>query len=112
MPRAAWLWLLVPALGLAELGAMAEGVRMSAEEAVRSGMVNILFSHRPEEEAAAIDAYLKSLQPVPSPRLIDGRLSPAAERGRELFESDRVGCARYVGQSGYDRKRSPGLART
>jgi len=72
--------------------AMAEGVRMSAEEAVRSGLANILFADRPEEEAAAIDAYLESLRPVPSPHLVDGRLSPAAERGRELFQSERVGC--------------------
>ena len=41
-----------------------------------------------------MDAYLKSLRPVPSPRLVDGRLSPAAERGRELFHSERVGCSR------------------
>lgn len=74
--------------------AMAEGVRMSAEEAVRSGISHVLFSERPEEEAAAIDAYLKTLQPVPSPRLVDGRLSPSAERGRQLFFSDRTGCAR------------------
>lgn len=73
--------------------AMAEGVRMSAEEAVRSGLKHILFTSRPEEEAVAIDTYLKSLRPVPSPRLVDGRLSPAAERGRSLFESRRVGCA-------------------
>jgi cytochrome c peroxidase len=74
--------------------AMAEGVRMSAEEAVRSGIRHVLFSDRPEEEAAAIDAYLQSLRPVPSPHLVDGRLSPAAERGRKLFESRRVGCFR------------------
>jgi YVTN family beta-propeller protein len=74
--------------------AMAEGVRMSAEEAVRSGFRHVLFAERPEEESAAIDAYLKSLRPVPSPRLVDGRLSTAAERGRSLFESRRVGCSR------------------
>ncbi len=73
---------------------MAEGTRMSAEEAVRSGIKNILFASREEDEAAAIDAYLKSLSPVPSPRLIDGQLSPAAKRGQALFHSDRVGCHR------------------
>ncbi len=72
---------------------MAEGVRMSAEHAVRSGIAHILFATRPEEEAAAIDTYLKSLRPVPSPHLVDGRLSAAAQRGQKLFESDRVGCA-------------------
>jgi len=74
--------------------AMAEGVRAEAEQAVRAGLEHILFADRPEEEAAAIDAYLKSLGPVPSPHLIDGRLSPAAERGRVLFQSKRVGCHR------------------
>ena len=72
--------------------AMAEGVRASAELAVRAGLAHILFADRPEEEAAAIDAYLKSLRPVPSPYLIEGRLSLAAERGRELFQSERIAC--------------------
>jgi len=71
---------------------MAEGVRATAELAVRSGLSHILFADRPEVEAAAIDVYLKSLQPVPSPHLIDGRLSPAAQRGERLFQSRRVGC--------------------
>lgn len=74
--------------------AMAVGVRESAEYAVRSGIIHILFAQRPEEEAAAIDAYLKSLRPVPSPHLVDGKLSEAAERGKELFSSERVGCHR------------------
>jgi hypothetical protein len=72
--------------------AMAEGVRASAELAVRSGLAHILFADRPEEEAAAIDAYLQAIKPVPSPYLVDGRLSPAAERGRRVFQSERVGC--------------------
>ena len=73
---------------------MAEGVRDTAEMAVRSGIAHILFTNRPEEEAVAIDAYLKSLKAVPSPHLVDGRLSPAAARGRKLFTSDRVNCSR------------------
>ena len=73
---------------------MAEGVRPTGEAAVRAGLTHILFADRPEAEAAAIDEYLKSLRPVPSPRLVDGRLSPAAERGKKLFESKRVGCYR------------------
>ncbi|MCX7011043.1 MAG: cell surface protein [Candidatus Sumerlaeota bacterium] len=65
--------------------AMATGVRPDAETAVRLGMRLIQFSTRPETEAQALDAYLKSLKPVPSPRLVNGRLSPAAERGKALF---------------------------
>ncbi|MBN1441734.1 MAG: cell surface protein [Planctomycetes bacterium] len=71
---------------------MAEGVRATAEEAVRGGLENILFTIRPAEEMEAIHEYLRSLAPVPSPRLVEGRLTPAAERGKALFESDRVGC--------------------
>jgi len=72
--------------------AMATGVRPTAELAVRAGIEHILFADRPEEEAAAMDAYLKALQPVPSPHLVDGQLSEAARRGQEVFE--RVSCDR------------------
>ena len=73
---------------------MAEGVRATAQVAVRSGLEHILFAERPEDEATAIDAYLTSLRPVPSPYLNNGRLSPAAERGRQLFQSERIACHR------------------
>ncbi len=72
---------------------MASGVRPTAEAAVRSGLKHILMSERPEAEAAAIDAWLKSLAPLRSPALVGGQLSPAAERGRQLFESERLGCS-------------------
>ncbi len=72
--------------------AMALGVRTNAATAVRAGMHHILFADAPEEAAEAIDAYLKSLQPLPSPRLVDGRLSPAAERGKRIFASPATGC--------------------
>jgi len=85
---------------------MATGVRPTAEHAVRSGLVHILFVERPDEEAAAIDAYLKSLQPVVSPHRVKGELSPAAQRGRRLFFSPRIGCARCHPPPLYtDRKR-------
>jgi YVTN family beta-propeller protein len=73
---------------------MAEGVRATAELAVRSGIEHILFSTRPEEEAEAIDEYLKALKPVPSPHLVESRLSESAERGRELFHSAAIRCDR------------------
>jgi YVTN family beta-propeller protein len=72
--------------------AMWEGVRPNAESGVRSGITHIQFAVRPEEEAAAIDEYLKALQPVPSPYLVNGQLSPAAVRGREIFFSEKIGC--------------------
>ena len=47
-----------------------------------------------EEDVTAMEAFLATLQPPPSPfREADGGLSPAASRGRELFASDRAGCA-------------------
>jgi cytochrome c peroxidase len=71
--------------------AMSLGVRETAETAVRSGIKNILFTTQPEEVAAAIDEYLKSLKPVPSPYLVHGKLSEAAKRGKTLFV--KTGCA-------------------
>ena len=73
--------------------AMSLGVRENAAAAVRAGITHILFAVRPEEDALAIDAYLKSLQPVPSPYLVDGKLSPAAEHGKQLFFSPALNCA-------------------
>ncbi len=70
---------------------MSHGVRDSAEKAVRSGIKFIQFAVRPEEDAAAIDEYLKALKPVPSPRLVEGKPSEAAERGAKVFE--QAGCA-------------------
>ncbi|MFO7905418.1 MAG: hypothetical protein ACQESR_10125 [Planctomycetota bacterium] len=72
--------------------AMITGVRATAEIAVRSGIAHILFATRPEAEAEAIDAYLKSLRPVPSPYLVNGQLSESARRGKQLFHGKRVGC--------------------
>jgi cytochrome c peroxidase len=68
-------------------------VRENAEAAVRAGITHILFAVRPDDEAKAMDEYLKSLQPVPSPYLVDGKLSPAAERGKKIFFDAKVGCA-------------------
>jgi len=70
---------------------MALGVREGAEAAVRAGIRHIQFAVRPEEDAVAIDEYLKSLTPQPSPYLVDGKLGPAAERGQAVFQA--AGCA-------------------
>lgn len=74
--------------------AMSLGVRETAATAVRAGLEHILFASRPEAEAAAIDAFLQSLAPIPSPWLEGGRLSKQALRGRELFRDPALGCAR------------------
>ena len=71
---------------------MALGVRDKAETAVRAGIKYIQFSVRPEKDAAAIDAFLRSLRPLPSPKLVNGHLSEAAVRGKKIFENS--GCIR------------------
>ncbi|MCP4643498.1 MAG: cell surface protein, partial [bacterium] len=64
---------------------MITGVRARAEVAVRAGLKHIQFAVREEVEAEAIDAYLASIKPVPSPYLVNGRLSEAARRGEKVF---------------------------
>jgi YVTN family beta-propeller protein len=73
--------------------AMSIGVRESAYAAVRAGIQHILFTVQPPEVGNSLDAYLKALKPVPSPALVNGKLSPAAKRGEKLFHKKEVGCA-------------------
>lgn len=69
---------------------MISGIRAKAELAVRAGFIHIQFSQIDEQLAECVDDYLKSLRPLPSPYLVNGKLSPAAEKGRRIFES--LGC--------------------
>ncbi len=73
--------------------AMSTGVRANAEVAVRAGIRHSMFAVLPADVPAALDEYLKSLAPQPSPYLENGRLSRIAKRGQKLFEDPRVGCA-------------------
>jgi len=71
--------------------AMVSGVRENAEAGVRAGIKHIQFAVRPEQDAVAIDEYLKSLQAAPSPHLVKAKtLSNAAKRGKKVF--DKAGC--------------------
>jgi cytochrome c peroxidase len=70
---------------------MSLGVRADAETAVRAGIRHIQFAVRPEEDAQAIDAYVKSLTPVPAPKLVNGDFSTAAKRGAKIYVT--AGCA-------------------
>jgi mono/diheme cytochrome c family protein len=71
---------------------MSLGVRATAEIAVRNGIANSLATSLPEEVPAAMDEWLKSLKPAPSPHLANGRLSEAARRGEKLFKSPATAC--------------------
>jgi len=74
---------------------MSLGVRETMEEATKAGFVHIQF-HQPEEATLrAVEAYLRSLEPEPSPhRVAGGELSPAARKGQALFESPETGCSK------------------
>lgn len=85
---------------------MSLAVRDTAEAAVRAGIRHIQFAVRPESDAQAIDAYLKSLKPVPSPHLVKGKPSQAAVRGKAVFEKAQCGRCHsgrlYTNQKTYD----------
>jgi cytochrome c peroxidase len=68
---------------------MISGIRESAEFAVRAGFRFIQFFEIDEASAVHVDNYLKSLRPVPSPYLVNGKLSAKAVRGRTVFENLR-----------------------
>lgn len=73
--------------------AMSLGIRANAEVAVRAGIHHILFTKQPEEVPTAIDRWLADLKAQPSPHLVQGQLSPAAQRGRALFLDATTGCS-------------------
>jgi cytochrome c2 len=82
---------------------MISGIRESAEIAVRAGFRLIQFFNIDEESAQCVDEYLKSLRPVASPYLVNGKLSKKAEAGRKVFE--RLNCgACHNGDYFTDRK--------
>ena len=66
---------------------MSMGVRAKAEVGVRAGFRFILFAVVPEETSAAVDAYLKSIEPEASPfPKLSKQHAAATARGKSLFE--------------------------
>ena len=70
---------------------MISGIRDHAGLAVRAGYKFIQFCDIPEDKAVDVDEYIRSLKPLPSPYLVDGKLSEKAEYGRKVFE--KYSCA-------------------
>lgn len=70
---------------------MISGIRASAEVAVRAGYNFIQFFDVTEEDAKCVDAYMRSLRPVPSPYLVNGELSDRAQEGRAIFDKLKCG---------------------
>ena len=93
--------------------AMITGIRGSAHVSVRAGIEHILFTQQPEEIINAIDAYLISLKPVPSPYLRNGELSESAEKGKEIFKrahcSDCHSGPNFTNMKSFDVGESTGL---
>jgi YVTN family beta-propeller protein len=81
-------------------------VRENAEVATKAGITHILFAVRPDDEPKAMEAYFKSLTATPSPYLVEGKLSPAAERGKKLFFDAKVGCSNCHPEPVYTDKKS------
>ena len=73
---------------------MITGVRASAEIAVTRGFTHIQYHEVTEKHLDAVNAYLKTLEPVPSPYLKpDGTMTESALRGKVIFES-KAECAK------------------
>lgn len=69
--------------------AMWMGVRENAEGAVRAGFRYIQFAEVSEPDAQAVDAYLKSLTPVPGPVAVNPEWQDSIMRGKRTFEEAR-----------------------
>jgi cytochrome c peroxidase len=65
------------------------GKRVNAAESIRLGFRNSLFVKINYKLSSYIDTFLMHLQPVPSPYLVKGRLSPDAEKGKKAFFENR-----------------------
>lgn len=70
------------------------GVRSDMDSSVAKGFVFMMRQPEPGD-LDAVRAYIRSLQPLPSPHLAaDGSLSAAAERGHAIFHEKKTRCAR------------------
>ncbi|MCH8216459.1 MAG: c-type cytochrome [Planctomycetes bacterium] len=79
------------------------GIFESLEQCVPFEIRTILFTTPTQIESDAIVAYIRSLRPIPSPYLIDGRLTKSALRGQAVFED--AGCLKcHSGDDLTDRK--------
>ena len=72
---------------------MSRGVRPDMPAAVAAGFEFFLFQKPEADDLRAVEAYLGSLVPEKSPRLVDGDLSPQARRGKAIFDSPTTGCS-------------------
>ena len=72
---------------------MATGIRANAMVAIQAGFKYIEFQQHSDQDMQDVYDYMDSLRPEPSPYLNKCRLTPAALRGKALFQNSTVGCA-------------------
>lgn len=73
---------------------MSRGVRENLDVAALAGFRFILFREPEPREVEAVRAYIRSVQPEPSPRLSpNSRLSRQARRGKAIFENRKTRCS-------------------
>ena len=65
---------------------MISGIRPDHHACVRKGIQFIQFAVRPEEDAQCIDEFIEAMEAVPSPYLVNGKLSEKALKGKEVFK--------------------------
>lgn len=89
------------------------GWQKSLEASVEKSLTQTLWGKKPtREEVDAVVAFLGTLEHPPNPRVKDGKLSPSAQRGKELFQG-KARCARchqgdyYTSTMNYDVKLPP-----
>jgi len=70
---------------------MITGIRKDMHTCNAAGLIHIQFVTRPEEDVHCFDAYVEKMKPVPSPYLVNGKLSARAQRGEKLFRQAK--CA-------------------
>jgi len=87
------------------------GWQKDLKAAIEKSLTDTMFGVKPQSaEVEALAAYLATLTPPPNPhRAADGKLTPAAERGRALF-TGKAHCVRchkgelFYSESNYDVK--------
>jgi cytochrome c peroxidase len=71
------------------------GWQQSLDESIEKSLTMTMRGKRPSaDETRALVAFMETLSEPPNPhRAEDGSLSAAAERGKEVFNSEKAGCA-------------------
>jgi DNA-binding beta-propeller fold protein YncE len=71
------------------------GRRINTFESIRAGVSLELRTDPSAEAGLSLDTFFMRLKPVPSPKLVKGKLSESAKRGRTIYyDSEKLNCIR------------------